>query len=129
MEPEASIKRYISSALSFLPLSVEHASWRDEVLELAGNQWSLAATCAWRVTASGRLLYGWESIDAEMRVSELIGCEIVAISSQSEAMPSDPRFTFSSGLHLELFSGQHLEPWISSLPDSVTYVASPGEVQ
>ncbi len=109
-----------------LPLGVERASWTDEVLTLAGEGWSLAVNCSWRLVSRGRLLVGWDGSGAADEIARLVGLTVVGIEPQSPALPADPSLALSNGVVLEVFSSHQLEPWVLTLP-AITVVASPSD--
>ncbi|WP_033438186.1 hypothetical protein [Saccharothrix sp. NRRL B-16314] len=111
-----------------LPLTVDETAWGDdEVLVLAGVEWSLAVNCAWRIVGE-RLLFGWESMGVGTLLARLVGLDVVACEVQSPFLPVDPRFLMSDGTAVELFSAHHLEPWVMTVRGS-TFVASPSDVE
>lgn len=107
-----------------LPMKIREAEFSDPALILAGDGWSFTAMCAWRVTQSGRLVFGWSHPDAADLIWELCGQSIVFVGSQSVLMPGDPAFELSQGGWLEVFADQATDPWVLRLPTR-TFVGSP----
>lgn len=99
-----------------LPLTIREAEWADPVLTLAGEGWSLAASCPWRVTSNSGLEISDSHPDAVDLVWELVGVSVRAAQPQNNGALVDPRFILSNDTVLELFSTFSSDAWTLRLP-------------
>jgi hypothetical protein len=101
-----------------LPLRVRSARWEDEQLVIGDDHtWHFSTTSSWRISHAGRLVVGGTSPDAADLVWELCGLSVVDAEPQTSRLSVDPTLIFDNGWSLEIFSDQHLDPWIWQLPD------------
>lgn len=117
----------IDRATIHLPAVIAEASFNDPVLNLVGDAWYLTVTTAWRVSGPDGLEFGAYTPDASDRVWDLIGLAVVEIAPQSPSSLVDPAFILSTGLILEVFSLDSVEPWIFRIADQI-WVASPTDL-
>lgn len=119
------IKDVIAAIGPRLPLTLKRAEWNDPVLTLIGNDWTFNTTSSWRIVDDSKLLAGSEDKSAHEAVNALAGIEVVLCEPMSTTPTLDPRFVFSNGWKLEVFSATATEPWVLSLGKGTLFVASP----
>jgi hypothetical protein len=90
---------------------------RDRVRIGDDHTWHFSTTSSWRISHAGGLVVGGRSPDAADLVWELCGLSVVDAEPQTSRHPVDPTLVFDNGWRLEIFSDQHLDPWIWRLPD------------
>ena len=56
---------YLDTVTARLPWTVRTAEWTDPTLVVAGDDWMLSISCAWRVVGPDGSASGWSSPDAE----------------------------------------------------------------
>lgn len=105
-----------------LPWRVRMAEWIDPNLVIGGDDWSVTISCSWRVGAPAGVVYGSASSDAEDRVWDLIGADVVAIEPQARVGYADPRLVLSNGQTLELFSDADMDPYVLRSQDDIVIV-------
>lgn len=59
-------------------LTIAELEFQDPILVLSGDGWALTAMCPWRVLRGPALEMSWSTPDAEDRVWDLIGRQVVA---------------------------------------------------
>jgi hypothetical protein len=118
------IEQLRAHAAAHLPVRVVTAEWSNDALVLAGDGWSATVNCPWRVSRRGVMLVSRDSKDAEDRVWDLVGHDVVDVVAQSSVSPADPAVVFSGGLALEVFSDTAIDPWVMRFPEMV-FVGSP----
>jgi hypothetical protein len=94
---------YLDAVTARLPWTVRTAEWTDPTLVVAGDDWMLSISCAWRVVGPDGSAYGWSSPDAEDRVWDLIGRDVVALAPQATGPRADPTLVLSGDVRLEVF--------------------------
>ncbi len=104
------------TVIASLPLTIRAVDVQDPVITLIGDEWSLTLMCPWYLDASGRSV-SWESDDLECEVWDLIGHEIVRVSSGPDVI--DPIFYLSGGIALSVRADSDLDPWTLMLPEIV----------
>lgn len=105
-----------------LPWRVRTAEWVDPTLVVSGDGWSMTISCSWRVCTPTEVAFGSSSEDAEDRVWDLVGTEVVAIEPQGVVSFADPRLVLSGGLALELFSEAEIDPYVIRSGEDVVIV-------
>jgi hypothetical protein len=105
-----------------LPWRVRTVEWVDPTLVVAGDDWSMTISCAWRVCTPAGVAYGSTSEDVEDRVWDLVGAEVVGIEPQGVASYADPRLVLSGGLALELFNEAEPDPYVIRSEDDIVIV-------
>jgi len=110
-----------------LPLTITHASWSGDALQLYGQDWSFNSPSVWRLVKDGLVHCACYDERASDALAELVGVQIVRVTAQSEKTPVDPVFHLSTGIAIEVFSTDTFEPWVMRLPDASIWVAAPGD--
>ena len=119
------ISNLIATLSRILPLSIERAEWSDPILSICGGGWSFNTTSTWRLVDEDKLISGSEDESSKNAIKGLVGLDIVRCEPMSSTPTLDPRFVYKNGLKLEVFSATVTEPWVFSLRDGPTFVASP----
>jgi hypothetical protein len=105
-----------------LPWRVRTAEWVDPTLVVGGDGWSMTISCSWRVCTPTGVAYGSSSVDAEDRVWDLVGAEVVGIEAQGVVSYADPRLVLRGGLALELFSEAEPDAFVVRSGDDIVIV-------
>ena len=105
-----------------LPWRVRTAEWVDPTLVVAGDDWSMTISSAWRVCTPSGVAYGSSSEDVEDRVWDLVGTEVTGIEPQGVVPYADPRLVLSGGLALELFNEGEPDPYVLRSQDDIVIV-------
>jgi hypothetical protein len=105
-----------------LPWRVRTAEWIDPNLVIGGDDWSMTISCPWRVGTPAGVSYGSASSNAEDRVWDLIGADVLAIEPQGMVSYADPRLVLSGGLTVELFNDSDMEPYVLRSGDDIVIV-------
>ncbi len=105
-----------------LPLHIQRASYESDQFNIGDDSWSFNANSAWRIISSQGLEFGWESDFSNTELNSLIGTSVVKVNPLGMGN-LDPQFILSDGRAIEIFSAQHLEPWVLHLPNQVIIVS------
>lgn len=109
-----------------LPLSLEFAFYKNNMLNFGGKQWSFSTHSAWRFRDKSKLLFGCDDNDIEQRLDDITSSQIVSVGVQSANLPIDPVFIFSKRFCLEIFSSKIQRSWVFHFPDGKIFIGSPG---
>lgn len=122
------IRQILACLQAFCPLRITFVEWKDPVLSLCGDNWSLTISSPWRVISEVAMEYGcWDASSVEA-IKDFHGLNIIDAFVQSTSLGVDPVLILSNGKKLEIFSIDAVEPWVLRLPDK-TFVASPTDIE
>jgi hypothetical protein len=105
------------------PLRVDRVEYVDPTVVFAGEAWSLAITCPWRLLRGESAVIHWDDPDVGDLVWDLVGHAVTEVRWRSPGRSNDPVLLMTGGYRLEIEADTDLDPWVFRLADLV-YVGS-----
>ena len=105
------------------PLRIDQVEFVDPTVILAGDAWSLAITCPWRLLRGSSLVVRWDDKSASDAIWDLVGHSIIEVLPRSAEHPNDPFLVLTGAYGLEIEADSDLDPWVLRMSDH-TFVGS-----